>query len=163
LSEHAHAAHSEHSHGSPNDWKMYLGILVALLFLTVVTVGAASFDFGSLNVVIAVLIATTKASLVALYFMHLRHDKGLNSIIFLSALLFLAFLLILCLIDVNSRIEPKPYNWKGPEPGLISPSELSKPKTPNGAAPADGAAPAQQGAPAQQAAPGQGAPAPASH
>lgn len=122
MSDHAHT----HAHDYSGDWKTYLAILVALLILTVITVTAASFDFGSANVIIAVLIATVKATLVALFFMHLRHDNAINSIIFLSALLFLSFLLILCLIDVNSRIEPKPYNWKGPDPGLISPADLNK-------------------------------------
>lgn len=136
----AHAAgHYDHA----NDWKLYLGILIALLILTVVTVSAASFDFGSANVIIAVLIATCKATLVALFFMHLRHDSAVNAIIFLSSLLFLSFLLILCLIDIGSRIEPKPANWKGPSPGVIYPADLDKPVAPaTGAAPASGTTPA---------------------
>ncbi|MCX6598348.1 MAG: cytochrome C oxidase subunit IV family protein [Acidobacteria bacterium] len=137
------AGHHDHS----NDWKLYLGILLALLVLTVVTVAAASFDFGSANVIIAVLIATCKATLVALFFMHLRHDSPVNAIIFLSSLLFLSFLLILCIIDIGSRIEPKPANWKGPSPGLISPADLDKPVVPAGTAPAAGAAPAAAPAP----------------
>jgi cytochrome c oxidase subunit 4 len=144
TSAHAPADHGAHHHGHENDWKMYLGILAALLVLTVITVGAASFDFGPANVIIAVLIATTKASLVALFFMHLRHDRALNSIIFMSALLFLGILLITCLIDINSRIEPKPYNWKGPDPGLVSPADLNKAVPPPAAAPA-GPAPAPAG------------------
>ncbi len=135
-----------HNHAGPNDWKLYLGILIALLFLTVITVAAASFDFGTMNIVIALAIASVKGSLVALFFMHLRHDRMVNSIIFLSALIFLALLLMLCMIDVNSRIEPKPYNWKGPDPGLISPAELNKPPAPlpqaGAGADATGSAPA---------------------
>lgn len=151
LDQRAHGIEQQH-HGHAGDWKVYLAILVALLILTVVTVTAASFDFGSANVLIAIIIATIKASLVALFFMHLRHDSAVNSIIFLSALLFLSFLLILCMIDVNSRIEPKPYNWKGPDPGLISPAELNKPQVP-GATPGAPAQPAPAGtqpAPAPQ-------------
>jgi cytochrome c oxidase subunit 4 len=49
------------------------------------------------------LIATFKASLVALIFMHLRHDKALNSIIFVSSLIFLGILLGFCTIDLGSR------------------------------------------------------------
>lgn len=145
MSEHAHS--HPYNHAKPNDWKVYLGILIALLILTVITVFVAGFDFGSLNVIVAMAIATIKASLVALVFMHLRHDKPVNAIIFLSALLFLSFLLILCLIDVNSRIEPKPYNWKGPDPGLISPAELNKPVVPGQPVPA-GSQPAATPAPA---------------
>ncbi len=149
MSEHSHA----HAHGGPNDWKLYLAILVTLLFFTFITVFVAGFDFGSMNLIVAMGIATVKASLVALVFMHLRHDKPLNSIIFLSALLFLSILLITCMIDVNSRIEPKPYNWKGPDPGVVSPAQLEKLPVPGatpGAAPAatpEAAAPAAQPAP----------------
>jgi cytochrome c oxidase subunit 4 len=147
MSQHAPSttpgAHAAGHHDHSNDWKLYLGILIALLILTVVTVSAASFDFGSANVIIAVLIATCKATLVALFFMHLRHDSAVNAIIFLSSLLFLSFLLILCLIDIGSRIEPKPANWKGPSPGVIYPADLDKPVAPGtGAAPAPGTAPA---------------------
>ena len=76
-----------------------------MLILTGITVGAAYVDFGSstVNIIIAMLIATFKASLVALIFMHLRHDKPLNSIIFVSSLIFLGILLGFCLIDLNSR------------------------------------------------------------
>ena len=153
LSERTHGV-EDHKHDHSGDWKTYLAILVALLFLTVVTVTAASFDFGSANVLIAIIIATIKASLVALFFMHLRHDSAVNSIIFLSALLFLSFLLILCLIDVNSRIEPKPYNWKGPDPGVVSPAQLATPQVP-GAVPAPGTPGSEQPA-GQQAQPGAG-------
>lgn len=128
MSEHSHTR--DFNHATPNDWKTYLAILVALLILTVVTVIVAGFDFGNFNVIVAMTIATVKGALVVLYFMHLRHDKMINSIIFLSALLFLSFLLILCLIDVNSRILPKPANWKGPEPGVVSPAQLAQPAAP---------------------------------
>jgi cytochrome c oxidase subunit 4 len=128
MSDHSHT--HDFNHATPNDWKTYLAILVALLILTVITVVVAGFDFGNFNVIVALTIATIKGSLVVLYFMHLRHDKMINSIIFLSALLFLSFLLILCLIDVNSRILPKPANWKGPEPGVITPAQLSQPAAP---------------------------------
>lgn len=137
MSEHSHT--HEFNHATPNDWKTYLAVLVALLILTVITVAVAGFDFGNWNVIVALTIATIKGALVVLYFMHLRHDKMINSIIFLSALLFLSFLLILCLIDVNSRILPVPANWKGPEPGVISPAQLSQPAAP-AAAPAEPAA-----------------------
>jgi cytochrome c oxidase subunit 4 len=138
MSNHAHT----HAHDHSADWKIYAGILAALLVLTIVTVAASRFDFGSANVVIAILIATVKASLVALFFMHLRHDSPVNAIVFLSALLFLAFLLILCIIDINSRYKPTPYNWKGPEPGLISPAQLEKGTVPGAAPAAAGGAPA---------------------
>lgn len=154
MSDHAHP----YNHAKPGDWKVYLVVLIALLILTVITVAAASFDFGSMSIIVAMAIATVKATLVALIFMHMRHDKPVNIIIFLSALLFLSFLLILCLIDVNSRILPTPHNWKGPDPGLVSPADLNKPVVPGAALPGQ-AAPAA-GQPAAPAA-GTAAPAPA--
>ena len=98
---------------------------------------------------------TAHGAFACFFFMHLRHDSAVNSIIFLSALLFLSFLLILCLIDVNSRIEPKPYNWKGPDPGVVSPAQLATPQVP-GAVPAPGTPGSEQPA-GQQAQPGAGA------
>jgi hypothetical protein len=49
MSAHEHTTH-EHSHGGP---KVYIATLAALLFLTVVTVFVAGFDFGNINIVVA--------------------------------------------------------------------------------------------------------------
>lgn len=102
-------AHS-HSVTSP---KVYATVLGALLVLTVVTVTAAGIDFGPYNTVIALVIATLKASLVALFFMHLRHDK-FNAVVFLGGVLFLAVFLIFTLFDINSRVTVLPGNLKEP-------------------------------------------------
>jgi caa(3)-type oxidase subunit IV len=108
MSAHAHAA------------RTYSLILLALLGLTVITVAAAGINFGSsaVNVVIALTIASIKASLVALYFMHLRHDKPVNSVIFLSGIFFLALFLILSLVDEMSRPRIFAGNSKPPAGGL---------------------------------------------
>ncbi|MBM3726892.1 MAG: cytochrome c oxidase subunit IV [Acidobacteria bacterium] len=128
MSHHAdsHAGHDVH--GGP---KLYGAILAGLLFLTIVTVGAAYVDFGSstINIVIAMTIATIKGSLVCLYFMHLRWDKVVNAVVFLSSLVFLAFFITLCLIDVESRDVLRPANWTGQAPTPI-PSQVSN--TPEG-------------------------------
>ncbi|MGA2434287.1 MAG: cytochrome C oxidase subunit IV family protein [Bryobacteraceae bacterium] len=88
--------------------KSYGLVLGALLTLTVVTVSAASVDLGSFNVVIALGIATIKASLVALFFMHLRHGRPMNGIIFVSGVIFLGIFLMFCLIDADTRDVPRP-------------------------------------------------------
>lgn len=93
--------------------KTYLAILAALIALTVVTVAAAGINFGEWNVVIALLIASAKGSLVALFFMHLRHDK-FNAVIFVTGLGFLAMFLIFTLFDVNTRKTVLPGNLKAP-------------------------------------------------
>ena len=55
---------------------------------------------------IAMLIATVKATIVALFFMHLRHDKPVNAIAFTSSLFFLALFIGFCMIDAKSRVAP---------------------------------------------------------
>ncbi len=77
---------------------LYLKVFGALAVLTVLTVAAAYLDVGiGLAVVIAMVIATTKGSLVASFFMHLAHEKGLIyltliiTIVFLLALFFITF------------------------------------------------------------------------
>lgn len=114
---HAQAHHQEHHvHGGP---KLYAAVLGALLFLTVVTVGASMIDFGGgmANVVIAMLIASIKASLVALFFMHLRWEGKMNAIIFCSTLFFLGLFLIGCYTDNINRPALEPTNLKAPAPG----------------------------------------------
>jgi cytochrome c oxidase subunit 4 len=93
--------------------KVYAVVLAALLALTVVTVTAAGIDFGPYNTVIALVIATIKASLVALFFMHLRYDK-FDAVVFLGGVLFLGIFLIFTLFDINSRQTILPSNLKAP-------------------------------------------------
>lgn len=90
-------------HIVPNS--VYIGVFVALIILTVITVWVAGFDFGAMNMVIAMLVATTKASLVLLYFMHLKYDHLLNRTIILSSFFFLALLFAFSMGDIISRIE----------------------------------------------------------
>ena len=98
--------------------RTYLIVLAALLALTAVTVAVSGIHFGSpaVNVIVALGIASLKASLVALFFMHLLHDKPLNALIFVSGLVFLAIFLILILIDVDFRLPedvPPSAFWTG--------------------------------------------------
>jgi cytochrome c oxidase subunit 4 len=107
--------HNENAHSSSAP-RVYAGTLAALLVLTAITVAAAGIHFasGSVNVAIALGIATVKASLVALVFMHLRHDKPVNAIIAVSGFLFLALLLAYCVIDIDTRKQLVPYTAKVP-------------------------------------------------
>jgi cytochrome c oxidase subunit 4 len=91
----------------------YAKVLAALLALTVLTVTAAGIDFGPYNTVIALVIATLKASLVALFFMHLRYDK-FNAVLFVTGIFFLAVFLIFTLFDINTREVILPGNLKEP-------------------------------------------------
>ena len=65
------------------------------------------------NVVIALFIATIKASLVALFFMHLRWDKPVNAVIALAGFLFLGIFLMFDFIDFGARDNLRPVNFNG--------------------------------------------------
>jgi cytochrome c oxidase subunit 4 len=83
--------------------KIYLAIWVVLVFLTFVTVAASRINLGPLNVPIAIGIASFKAALVALFFMHLWYDEKYNLVIFGAGLAFLVIFLGLTAIDPISR------------------------------------------------------------
>lgn len=83
--------------------RIYLSVGVGLLLLTGFTVWVATLNFGPWNMVIAMTIAVFKGTLVALFFMHLFYDSKLYSVIFFSALLFLAVFIILIMFDTQGR------------------------------------------------------------
>lgn len=96
-----HAKADAHPHILP--FRLYLTIGSILLVLTLVTVGAAELHFGPWNLVIALVIAGIKGTLVILYFMHLKYDNRLYAIILsLTIVLFLAFL-IFTMFDTERR------------------------------------------------------------
>ena len=89
---------------SANPYKTYLNIWLLLMFLTFITVYAAEFDFGALIVPIALLIASVKAGVVALHFMHLKYEDSMTWI-FATYPLFLLFLLIaFSATDIFTRV-----------------------------------------------------------
>jgi cytochrome c oxidase subunit IV len=83
--------------------QFYVGIFAALVALTILTVKVSYYDFGPANIIIAILIATCKASLVATFFMHLRHDKLFNTLAFISAFVFLGVFILLTYDDLGNR------------------------------------------------------------
>lgn len=85
--------------------KTYVLIFLALMVGTAVTVWAGQADFpGPLNVIIALTIASVKATLVVLYFMHVRYSSRLVWVILASALFWLAILFALTFSDYWTRI-----------------------------------------------------------
>lgn len=81
----------------------YLGVFLALLVLTTLTVWVAFLDLGLFNDLAALAIAFTKASLVVWIFMNLRHGSPLARLMAVGALLWLVFLFGLTLADYWSR------------------------------------------------------------
>jgi cytochrome c oxidase subunit IV len=86
--------------------RVYFAVFAALCVGTVLTVLAAGYDFGALNTPIALLIAVTKATLVVLYFMHVRYSSRLVTLILCAGLLFLGLLLLFPMTDYVSRPWP---------------------------------------------------------
>jgi cytochrome c oxidase subunit 4 len=84
-------------------WKVYLAVFLALCALTVATVEVAGHDFGELNLIVALGIAITKASLVVLFFMHARYSPRLTSLVITASLAFFVILVFLSMTDYVSR------------------------------------------------------------
>jgi cytochrome c oxidase subunit 4 len=89
----------------------YGAVFSALLVLTITTVGQWWFlhhykiDLGAFNVIIVILIATLKASLVVAFFMHLRWDNKFNALIFISCIFFVGVFFAYTLNDTEKRGE----------------------------------------------------------
>src|SRR5438067_10914457 len=84
--------------------RVYVVIFLALLLGTGVTAGVAFFDFpGPLNAVVALTIAVIKATLVVLYFMHVRYGGRLIWLVIGSAIFWLAIMFALTISDYWTR------------------------------------------------------------
>jgi cytochrome c oxidase subunit 4 len=105
----SHGHHSGgHSHGNSDEHPL-VGHLVplwilfatagALLVLTVITVAVRYIDLGEANIWIAIGVAAVKATLVGLYFMHLKWDKPFNQLTLVGSIVFVVLLLLFTLMD----------------------------------------------------------------
>jgi cytochrome c oxidase subunit 4 len=83
--------------------KLYVGIFLTLMVGTALTVAAAFVDMGPANNLVAMGIAIVKATLVVLFFMHVRYSSRLTSMIVASAVLFLGLLFGLTMMDYFSK------------------------------------------------------------
>jgi cytochrome c oxidase subunit IV len=83
--------------------KAYFGIYLLLLIGLAVTVGVAYIPLGTANVFVALAIASAKAVLVVLYFMHLATSPRLNRVVIGAGLVWLAILLVIILSDYMTR------------------------------------------------------------
>jgi cytochrome c oxidase subunit 4 len=84
-------------------WKVYLAVFLALCALTVLTTEVARYDFGELNLIVALAIAVSKASLVVLFFMHARYSERLTGLVIATAAAFLFILVFLTMSDYVTR------------------------------------------------------------
>lgn len=101
---------SDHSKSSPLG--TYFAVWGALLIGTFLTYEVAKIDLGRFNAVVALVIATTKALLVALFFMHLKGaNEKLLKLVVISTVFFLFILLALSMADYGTRFFPGNPLW----------------------------------------------------
>ena len=95
---------SENTEHGSHPRRFYVAIGMSLLALTATTVFAAFVNLGPFNPVVALLIATIKATLVVLFFMHVKGaSEKLTAVVIVSGFFFLAILLSLALADYTTR------------------------------------------------------------
>jgi cytochrome c oxidase subunit 4 len=85
--------------------KLYVGIWLSLMVFTLLTVAAARVDLGVFNPIVALAIATTKAVLVVLFFMHVKYtSEKLTKLVIVTAIFFFLILLMLTMADYTTRL-----------------------------------------------------------
>jgi cytochrome c oxidase subunit 4 len=83
--------------------RVYYSVFAALMLGTLVTVLAAFYDLGPLNAIVALTIAVAKATLVVLYFMHVRYSTRLTWAVVFGSVFWLGILLVLTFSDYLTR------------------------------------------------------------
>jgi cytochrome c oxidase subunit IV len=91
---------AEVAHTSPMRYVISYALLVVL---TAVTYASARYNLGAASNVIALGIAVTKGTIVALFFMHLWDHRGANRLVFVVALLFVGVMISFVLMDLSTR------------------------------------------------------------
>jgi cytochrome c oxidase subunit 4 len=94
--------HDEHI----TPYKTYVIVWLVLMVLTIITVAAARQDFGTVNLFVAMLIASIKATIVALWFMHLKFEDSITWVFALYPLFLLGLLIGLTSVDIFNRVVP---------------------------------------------------------
>ncbi len=100
--DHAHAADGE-VHAHVGSYRQYLAIFFALIFFTLLTVGIARVHLGPANLAVAVVVASIKAVLVCVFFMHLKDDNRFNSLVLVISLLFIGVFFAYTTNDTGHR------------------------------------------------------------
>lgn len=120
--------HDDDHHGISHvaSVKVLLGTGGSLLLLTIITVAATKVDFGaSMNLALAMFIAVIKATLVVLFFMHLKYDKLFHTVIFMSALLAAALFVGFTLMDTGQYQQTNIWDPDAPPLAPIGPRPIS--------------------------------------
>src|SRR3954470_23576757 len=99
------SSHSEEHHIVPK--RVYFLVFATLIAMTWVTAWISTVDLGRLNIFVALSIAIFKASLVILFFMHVKYGTRLTKMIVLAGIYWLILLLFIAMLDLWTR------NWMG--------------------------------------------------
>ena len=99
------AHHDDHGFAHPVPVKLLLAVFFALIFLTILTVVTAGQVPKPFGLYVAMGIATLKAALVMLFFMHMFWDKPFNIVAFLSSLFFVTLFIVMTLMDTGEYLE----------------------------------------------------------
>lgn len=145
-----HGKHGKHKHGEhvilPK--MTYYRVFGALLVLTVLTVLVAGIDLGAFNVTVALGIAIVKAALVVMYFMMLKFDSRVNTMVFAGGVFFLLILLAFTMLDTELRgrfdraerltvMEQRRAAERSQDPGIVDPTVDAEQEDEFDAAPVD--------------------------
>jgi len=98
----AHSSGEHHGFAHPMPVWQLIAVFLALIVLTVLTVFQSTLELGNTELIVSLAIATIKASLVILFFMHMIHDKPLHAILFIGSFIFVALFLGLTLMDAGA-------------------------------------------------------------
>ena len=104
MTDHTQDQHGEHQHHIVQPGT-YIAVILTLLVLTGTTVAVAYVDLGKFNIVVALGIATLKATLVVLFFMHAKYVQRRTQLVIVAGIFWLALLLFMTMSDYVSRID----------------------------------------------------------
>ncbi|MEZ4401844.1 MAG: cytochrome C oxidase subunit IV family protein [Kofleriaceae bacterium] len=120
MADHANHDHHGISHVAPA--RVLLTAWIGLMVLTVITVGATKIDLGAnYNLALAMAIAVVKATIVLLFFMHLRYDKLFHSVLVTGGLLAAALFVGFALMDSGQYQDTVIWNPASPPAAPIGP------------------------------------------
>lgn len=124
-SSHAGGHHGSEPHVLP--LKTYFAVFGALLVLTILTVVVSVIGLPQPTaIIVAMVVAVVKASLVVLWFMHLKYDDRFYSLIFIISLFFLVLFFVFTSMDVLSRGQVNPEESFFSQDGTILRNEFMK-------------------------------------
>ena len=108
MNSESHPTDAPRHRGAPPP--LYVGVLVALVLMTLLLVWSAQYDLGVANVAIALTLATVQAVLVALVYMHLMYQRALHSVVLVLTLFMLGLFISLAVLDAGQyrdQLEPQ--------------------------------------------------------